>query len=206
MDAVSEYYRAVAPVLLPHAYGRKAGDKVVDSYDALVSILGEQGDALDVTLALAGDVERPTYVVLPLQAADIGDCAEVALLLRGMFQQLELQSFAKTSGADGLQVYVPLNSDVSFEQTRSFAKQVAELLLERRPDVTIDWSVNARERAVACAYSLRAGERPTVSTPVTWDEVEAGELVHEHADVVARVGEHGDLFAPVLSLVQSLPG
>jgi DNA ligase D-like protein (predicted 3'-phosphoesterase) len=206
MDAVSEYYRAVAPVLLPHAYGRKAGDKVVDSYDALVSILGEQGDELDVTLALAGDVERPTYVVLPLQAADIGDCAEVALLLRGMFQQLELQSFAKTSGADGLQVYVPLNSDVSFEQTRSFAKQVAELLLERRPDVTIDWSVNARERAVACAYSLRAGERPTVSTPVTWDEVEAGELVHEHADVVARVGEHGDLFAPVLSLVQSLPG
>jgi DNA primase len=204
-EGISEYYKAVAPVLLPHAYGRKADDKAIDSYDTLLSILGEQHDELDVTLALAGDVERPTYVVFALQAGDIGNRSEVALLLRGMFQQLELQAFAKTTGADGLHVYVPLNSDATFEQTGSFAKQVADLLLERRPDVPVDWSVNAPGGSAVCAYSLRSGERATVSTPVAWDEVEAGELDHDQEDVIERIAEHGDLFAPVLSLVQSLP-
>jgi DNA ligase D-like protein (predicted 3'-phosphoesterase) len=205
LEPSSAYYRAVAPVLLAHAWGRKAGDKAVDSYDALLSMLVEEGDELDVTLALAGDLERPTYVVFALEAADIADCAEVSLLLRGMFQQLELQSFAKTTGADGLHVYVPLNSGATFEQTGSFAKQVAGLLRERRPEVPVDWSANAPGGTAVCAYSLRSGERPAVSTPVTWEEVEAGELDHDQEDVIERIAELGDLFAPVLSLVQSLP-
>jgi bifunctional non-homologous end joining protein LigD len=176
-----------------------------------------------VTLALGEDIQRPTHMVFDLdpgEPADISDCAEVALLLRGMFEQLGLQSFAKTTGSKGLQVYVPLNSDVTYEQTKPFARQVAELLAERWPErvtanmakrerhgkVLVDWSQNEWHKSTVAAYSLRARERPTVSTPVTWDEVEAGRLDFDHADVLKRVEQHGDLFAPLLTLVQSLPG
>jgi bifunctional non-homologous end joining protein LigD len=83
--------------------------------------------------------------------------------------------------------------------------QVADLLLERRPDAPIDWSANARGGTAICAYALVPGKRPTVSTPVTWDEVDAGELDHDPSQVAARIAEHGDLFAPVVTLVQTLP-
>jgi len=145
-----------------------------------------------------------------------------------MFENLGLQSFAKTSGSKGLQVYVPLNSNnVTYEQTKPFAKAVAELLEADEPDlvisrmtkakrtgkVLIDWSQNDQKKTTVCVYSLRATERPTVSTPVEWDEVRAalasgdpGNLAFEAGQVLARVEERGDLFAPVLSLVQELPG
>jgi bifunctional non-homologous end joining protein LigD len=137
-----------------------------------------------------------------------------------MFDQLRLQSFAKTSGSKGLQVYVPLNSDVTYEQTKPFARQVAELLEQQMPDritadmakskrrgkVLVDWSQNDWHKSTVAPYSLRAREQPTVSTPVTWDEVEAGELDYDHADLRERIEKHGDLFAPVLSVVQQLPG
>jgi bifunctional non-homologous end joining protein LigD len=137
-----------------------------------------------------------------------------------MFEQLSLASFAKTTGSKGLQVYVPLNSDVTYEQTKAFARKVAEVLAERQPErvtanmakrdragmVLVDWSQNDWHKSTVSAYSLRARERPTVSTPVTWDEVEAGELDHDHEAVVERIARFGDLFAPVLSLVQTLPG
>jgi hypothetical protein len=145
-----------------------------------------------------------------------------------MFENLGLQSFAKTSGLKGLQLYIPLNSpQATYEQTKGFAKAVAELLASAEPDlvvsrmtkarrtgkVLIDWSQNDRRKTTVCAYSLRAGERPTVSTPVDWDEVrstsESGQpndLVFEAQAVLERVTERGDLFAPVLSSVQRLPG
>jgi bifunctional non-homologous end joining protein LigD len=144
-----------------------------------------------------------------------------------MFENLGLQSFAKTSGVKGLQLYVPLNSPkATYEQTKAFAKAVAELLASTEPDlvvsrmtkarrtgkVLIDWSQNDQRKTTVCAYSLRAGERPTVSTPVEWEEVqrtyESGELddlVFEAHEVRERVTERGDLFAPVLSSVQLLP-
>jgi bifunctional non-homologous end joining protein LigD len=116
-------------------------------------------------------------------------------------------------------VYVPLNSDITYEQTKPFARQVAELLAERWPErvtanmakrerrgkVLVDWSQNEWHKSTVAAYSLRARERPTVSTPVTWEEVESGDLDHDHADVVKRIDKHGDLFAPVLTLVQQPP-
>ena len=74
----------------------------------------------------------------------------------------------------------------------------------------VDWSQNDAHKTTVSVYSLRARERPTVSTPLTWDEVRAArtvdDLTFEAADVLARVDEHGDLFAPVESLVQALPG
>ena len=151
----------------------------------------------------------------------------MALQLHGMFENLGLQSFVKTSGSKGLQVYVPLNRpDVTFAQTKPFAKAVAELLEQaaaragrlahdqdrRAGKVLIDWSQNDRSKTTVCVYSLRAGERPTVSTPLEWDEVrdaldggDRGRARVRGAEVLARVAERGDLFAPVLSLVQALP-
>jgi bifunctional non-homologous end joining protein LigD len=76
---------------------------------------------------------------------------------------------------------------------------------KRRGKVLVDWSQNDWHKSTVAAYSLRARERPTVSTPVNWDEVESGELKYDHAEVVQRIEKHGDLFAPVLTLVQTLP-
>src|SRR6202020_2967556 len=144
-----------------------------------------------------------------------------------MFENLGLQSFPKTSGSKGLQIYIPLNNDhVTYEQTKPFAKSVAELLegaegdlvlssmskARRAGKVLIDWSQNDRRKTTVCVYSLRAMERPTASTPLEWDEVSAAleggdpaALVFEADEVLRRVEERGDLFAPVLSLVQRLP-
>jgi bifunctional non-homologous end joining protein LigD len=185
---------------------------------------------LHVPLARAEAPERPTMLVFDLDPgapATAIECCRVALTLQGMFENLSLESFVKTSGKKGLQLYVPLNDpDVTFEQTKPFAKTVAELLEEAEPElivsrmtkierpgkVLIDWSQNDRNKTTVCVYSLRAAERPTVSTPLEWDEVRAaldggdpGALRFEAGQVLERIAERGDLFAPVLSLVQKLP-
>jgi bifunctional non-homologous end joining protein LigD len=144
-----------------------------------------------------------------------------------MFENLGLQSFAKTSGSKGLQVYVPLNGEEdSYAATKPLARSVAELLEGAMPElvvsrmtktrrtgkVLVDWSQNDAKKTTVCVYSLRARERPAASTPLEWDEVrtarDSGDpdsLMFEADAVIARVAERGDLFAPVLSLVQALP-
>jgi len=185
---------------------------------------------LHVPLARAEAIGRPTALVFDLDPgapATIVECCRVAVQLQGMFESLGLQSFAKTSGSKGLQVYVPLNGEVdSYEATKPFAKAVAELLESAEPDlvvarmtkakragkVLIDWSQNDAKKTTVCVYSLRATERPTVSTPLEWEEVrgaidarDPAPLTFLTAEVLDRVAERGDLFAPVLSLVQELP-
>jgi bifunctional non-homologous end joining protein LigD len=172
----------------------------------------------------------PTMMVFDLDPgppATIVECCRVALWLQGMFEGLGIQAFPKTSGSKGMQVYVPLNvPDVTYEHTKGFAKAVAELLEASEPGlvvsrmakavragkVFIDYSQNDEHKTTVCVYSLRARERPTVSTPITWDEVRAcldaedpQKLVFEAPQVLERVAEQGDLFAPVLSLVQQIP-
>jgi bifunctional non-homologous end joining protein LigD len=205
------------------AKGRPINYCVIDSLDALMWSANHANLELHVTLALGEDIQRPTHMVFDLdpgEPAGIADCADVALLLHATFEQLGLQSFAKTTGSKGLQVYVPLNSDVTYEQTKPFARQVAELLAQQMPDrvtanmakrerrgkVLVDWSQNEWHKSTVAAYSLRAGERPTASTPVTWEEVESGDLDYDHADVVKRIERDGDLFGPMLTVVQKLPG
>jgi bifunctional non-homologous end joining protein LigD len=143
-----------------------------------------------------------------------------------MFGALGLETCIKTSGSKGLQVYVPLNSEIAYEQTKPFARHVAELLEQRMPElvvsrmtktlrkgrVLVDWSQNDDHKTTACVYSVRALERPGVSTPLSWEEVEAcrdagdpARLVFSPGDVLERVAEQGDLFAPVLHVVQELP-
>jgi bifunctional non-homologous end joining protein LigD len=146
--------------------------------------------------------------------------------VRELFEEIGLESFAKTSGSKGLQVYVPLNTEVTYDDTKPFARAVAELLEKQHPKqvvsrmtktlrkgkVLVDWSQNDEHKTTVSVYSLRARERPTVSTPVSWDEVEYGakkrakrRLEFDSEAALARVEEHGDLFAPTLALKQELP-
>ena len=185
---------------------------------------------LHTSLAKAPAVEKPTMMVFDLDPgppADMIDCLHVALRMRDVLKRLGLESFPKTSGGKGLHFYVPLNTaGVTFDQTKSFARAVAELFEREDPErvvssmkkslrtnkVLIDWSQNDEHKTTVCAYSLRARERPTVSTPVSWKEVQTAfeardpsMLVFEAQDVLARIRKRADLFAPVLTLKQKLP-
>lgn len=184
---------------------------------------------LHPSLSLAADIATPTMIVFDLDPgppANVVQCAQVGLWVREIFDHFGLRSLPKTSGSKGLQIYVPLNTKTSYEQTKSFAHAVARLLEQEHPElvvsdmkkavrtnrVFVDWSQNDEHKTTISVYSLRARERPTVSTPVTWDEVEqalkkkdAGLLVFEAKDVLARVEKMGDLFDPVLKLSQKLP-
>jgi bifunctional non-homologous end joining protein LigD len=182
---------------------------------------------LHPSLSKARNMEVPTAMVFDLDPgapATIRECCIVGLRVRELFEQLGLESFAKSSGSKGLQVYVPLNRRTKYERTKPYAQAVAQALERAEPDlvvsrmtkklrvgkVFVDWSQNTRSKTTVSVYALRARERPTVSTPVTWEEVEAGgagetDLRFETADVLKRIERHGDLFAPVLELKQSLP-
>jgi bifunctional non-homologous end joining protein LigD len=185
---------------------------------------------LHTSLSRVADAARPTVLVFDLDpgpGADVVDCCDIGLVLRGMFEQLGLDVLAKTSGSKGLQLYLPLNTeDASYERTKPFAREIAELVERQLPDrvvskmtksirrgrVLIDWSQNDQHKTTVCVYSVRAAPEPTVSTPVTWDEVracldaaDAAVLRFTAPQVLERVARHGDLFAPVASLVQRLP-
>ncbi len=177
-------------------------------------------------LARGAELDQPTAVVFDLDPgppAAMTECARVALEIRELLGPMGMQAFPKTSGSKGLQLYVPLNTPTTYEATKAFAHRVAVNLEKKLPGlvvekmdkarrqgkVLIDWSQNHPTKTTVGAYSLRAMDRPTVSTPVSWDEVElaagGGQLSFEAADVIARVGELGDLFAPVADLKQVLP-
>jgi bifunctional non-homologous end joining protein LigD len=184
---------------------------------------------LHPSLSLSTDITVPTMIVFDLDPgppANIVQCAQVGLWVREIFDHFGLQSFPKTSGSKGLQIYVPLNTKTTYEQTKAFAHALARLLEHEHPElvvsdmkkavrtnkVFVDWSQNDQHKTTISVYSLRAREHPTVSTPVTWEEVEqalkkkdAGRLVFEAKDVLARVGKMGDLFEPVQKLNQKLP-
>ena len=184
---------------------------------------------LHPSLSLSTDITVPTMIVFDLDPgppANIIQCAQVGLWVRDIFDHFGLQSFPKTSGSKGLQIYVPLNTKTAYEQTKSFANALARLLEHEHPElvvsdmkkavrtnkVFVDWSQNDQHKTTISVYSLRAREHPTVSTPVTWEEVEqalkkkdAGRLVFEAKDVLARVEKMGDLFEPVQKLKQKLP-
>ena len=179
---------------------------------------------LHPSLALAAEPASPTVIAFDLDPgppAALAQCREVALLLRDTFAQLGMECLAKTSGSKGMQVYVPLNTGADYDSVKPFAHAIAKLLESQHPKlvvsrmkkelrrgrVLIDWSQNDRHKTTVAVYSLRARDRPTVSTPVTWDEVADGdaELSFDSDEVLERIDRHGDLFAPVLELEQTLP-
>ena len=177
-------------------------------------------------MAHCADIESPSILVFDLdpgEPATIIECAQVALSIRSILDSVGLKCFGKTSGSKGLQLYVPLNSPHTHQHCQEFALAVAQLLEKQQPDavtstmakavrpgkIFIDWSQNSRHKTTIAPYSLRGREHPTVSTPISWDEVRAcadGEtLVFEAADVIERIRVIGDIFEPVATLEQALP-
>jgi len=200
---------------------------VCDDLPTLVWLANLADLELHPSLSKVPEVERPTVMAFDLDpgpGTGLPECCEVALILREALAQLGLECFPKTSGSKGIQVYVPLNvDDVDYDHgTKLLSNALARHLESAHPKlivstqkkelrknkVLIDWSQNDEHKTTVGVYSLRAKERPTVSTPLSWGEVEAGDpdaLVFEAEDVLARVEEHGDLFAPVAELEQRLP-
>jgi bifunctional non-homologous end joining protein LigD len=184
---------------------------------------------LHPSLSLATDIECPRSLVFDLDPgppANIVQCCQVAVWLRAIFDHFKLQSFPKTSGSKGMQIYVPLNTKTSYDETKPFAHALARLLEDQHRElivsdmkkairtnkIFVDWSQNDEHKTTVSVYSLRARERPTVSTPITWEEVErtlkkknAALLVFESHQTLDRVEKMGDLFAPLLTLKQKLP-
>src|SRR5271154_2819726 len=202
---------------------------LADDLATLVWLANLAAIELHPSLSLAKDITCPTMMVFDLDPgapANIVQCCQVGLWLREIFEHFGLQSFPKTSGSKGLQVYVPMNTPTNYDSTKPFAHALAQLLEHEHPEmvvsdmkkqvrtgkVLVDWSQNDEHKTTVAVYSLRAREHPTASTPVTWEEVEralkkkdANLLVFEAKQVVARVDKMGDLFAPVLELKQRLP-
>jgi bifunctional non-homologous end joining protein LigD len=203
---------------------------VCDSLPTLIWMAQLAAIELHPSLSRSRAPKRPTVLAFDLDPgapADVVDCSRVALRLRELLAQLDLESLVKTSGSKGMQLYVPLNTKTSYEETRPFAQAIAQIVAKQSPDevlakmgkktdrsgkILIDWYQNNERKTTISVYSLRARERPTVSTPVTWEEVEAAadsgdgsKLVFEAGDVLERIEKRGDLFAPVLELKQELP-
>jgi bifunctional non-homologous end joining protein LigD len=216
------------------ALGREGKEKRVEHCDiadlaTLAWVANLASLELHTTLSRAPDTSVPTMVVFDLDPgapADIVQCCQVGLWLREVFDRLGLEAFPKTSGSKGLQVYVPVNGPTDYDETKGFALAIGQLLervhadlvtttmaKDQRPGrIFVDWSQNTLTKTTVCAYSLRAREQPTVSTPVTWSEVEATAASGDAAtlrftagEVLERVERVGDLFAPTLELVQELP-
>jgi bifunctional non-homologous end joining protein LigD len=203
---------------------------VCDSLPTLIWMAQLAAIELHPSLSLSRAQKRPTALVFDLDPgppADVVDCSRVALRLRELLTQLELECFVKTSGSKGMQLYIPLNTKTSYEETRPFGQALAQIVAKQNPEtvlakmgkktdrsgkVLIDWYQNNERKTTIAVYSLRARERPTCSTPVSWEEVEKAaesgkgdHLVFETSDVLERIDQHGDLFAPVLELKQQLP-
>ncbi|HEY8866479.1 MAG TPA: non-homologous end-joining DNA ligase, partial [Solirubrobacteraceae bacterium] len=170
--------------------GRKTIDFCLVSDTATLVWLANLADIeLHTSLSRADAIQTPTMVVFDLDpgpAATIVECCEVALVLHGLFEGVGVTCLAKTSGSKGLALYIPLNDPkVTYADTKPFAKAIAELLESQLPElvvsrqtttlrpgkVLVDWSQNDEHKTTVNVYSVRARERPTVSTPVTWDEV-----------------------------------
>ena len=248
-DAIS-YYAAIAGALLPHLRGRpvalgRARDGppwrpdwvrsaalpgagrldfcLIDDLPTLVWLANAGDLELDASLARVEDLDRPTTLVLGLDAGEEASpaaCPRVAIRVRDMLGELGLTSFVKSSGRAGLDVHVPLNGRARFDDTGPFAHALAALLEQRDPDlvgtgserVTIDWSRNAPEAMTPCVFSLRVDERPYAAAPVTWEEVERaaagdgpGRLGLEASEVLDQLERRTRLFEPLLNLKQRLP-
>jgi bifunctional non-homologous end joining protein LigD len=202
---------------------------LVNDLPTLVWVANLAAIELHPSLSRASDIGRPTMMVFDLDPgppANIVECAQVGVWLRQIFSHFGLESFPKTSGSKGLQIYVPLNTAIRYDVTKDFAHALARLLEDehrelvvsdmkkqlRTGKVLVDWSQNDEHKTTIGVYSLRAREQPTVSTPLQWQEVEralrkkdADLLVFEAAQVLERVAKMADLFEPVLQLQQELP-
>lgn len=222
-----EWLRTVT--MRPPRTGKVFDVAVLDDVAGLVWACNLSTIELHPYLGRAEALEEPRFVVFDLDpgtGADVLDCCRVALWLRAVLADLGLESWAKTSGAKGLHVYVPLNGGHTYEETKAFARAVAALLARAHPDhvvdtmvktrragkVLVDWSQNDAGKSTVAPYSLRGLPLPTASVPLSWDEVEGAVAAGDRRlvtfladDALRRIDTHGDLFAPVATVEQRLP-
>lgn len=204
---------------------------LVNDLASLIWVVNLAAIELHTTLARIVNLNCPTMMVFDLDPGEgvgLAECAEVAILLKERFAALRLDAYPKSSGKKGLHVYIPLNTPTSYGETKPFARAIAESLERRHPDrvtarmakkvrpgkIFIDWSQNTDFKTTTTVYSLRANDRPTVSTPLTWREVQIAArraskaqrlLAFETEEVLKRIEKQGDLFANVLTMAQRLP-
>ncbi len=202
---------------------------VVESVSTLIWLANLATIEFHTLLSRDDKFNVPTFVAFDLDPgppADVLDSAWAAERLRDILSEMGLEAFPKVSGGKGVHAYVPVNTPTTFDETKAFAKSLALEMEKRYPKrvtsimrkdarggkVFVDWSQNDPHKTTVCAYSLRARERPVVSAPVTWDELEEARkhkrpevLAFEAWEVLKRVEDQGDLFAPVLKLKQRLP-
>lgn len=266
---VINYYRQIAPYILPHLKNRPVTLKrfpngvaapffyekrcpvhrpewmdvadipletdeplltcLINSPAALIWVANLASIELHTQLHRATSLGKPNFVVFDLDPgppAGLLECIPVALEMRDLLHEYGLESYPKVSGGKGLHFYVPLNTAVTFAQTKTFARAVAQTMEKEDPDritsnmsragragkVFIDWSQNDQHKTTVCVYSLRAREKPSVSMPVTWDELETAKkrrnvkpLQFDIKRAIRRAEEQGDLFADVLKIKQKLP-
>jgi bifunctional non-homologous end joining protein LigD len=267
---ILEYYRRIAPFILPHLKNRALTFKrypegvekdfffekrcpghrpawvktaeipqdggapmsfcLVNDLETLIWAENLASLELHVPLARAGSPQTPDSMVFDLDPGDpanILDCARVALILRDLLSRMGLANYVKTSGRKGLHLYVPLNrKETTFEETKMFSKAVTGIMQKHYPDlvtakmakqerkakVFINWSQNDASKTMICVYSLRAREKPFVSFPLEWRELEdlaalgdPEKLQVTHSEAVRRAEEKGDLFREVLVKEQKLP-
>jgi len=202
---------------------------LVDEAATLVWLANLAGIEIHTSLAAAAGRDSPDSVVFDLdpgEPAGLVECAHVAMTIAGTLEQFGLRSLVKTSGSKGLQMYVPLNTGASYEETKPFARTIARALESEMPDlvvssmkkrvregkILVDWSQNSVHKTTVSVYSIRARPDPSVSSPVGWDEVEsvldsrdASELIFGPEDVLMRIAERGEIFGQLLTLRQELP-
>jgi len=202
---------------------------VADDVATLVWLANMAALELHPQLHLAARPERPTVMVFDLDPgapAALLECCAVGLEVRDLLGELGLACWPKVSGGKGMQVYAPLHTPCTYDQTKAFSRGVARALERADPArvtsnmakalrtnrVLVDWSQNDEVKTTVAAYSLRGRERPTASAPVAWEEVEAAVeardasgLVFEADQVLERVASKGDLFAEVAKRKQKLP-
>jgi bifunctional non-homologous end joining protein LigD len=267
---VLEYFREIAPFILPHLQDRAVTLKrypegvekdffyekrcpshrpawvrtavvpqedtepmtvcLVNNLETLIWVENLASLELHVPLARANSPENPDFMVFDLDPGDpagILECAGIALFLRDLLSQIGLAGYVKTSGKKGLHVYVPLNrKDTTFEHTKTFSEAVARILEGHYPDlvtarmakqernakVFINWSQNSASKTMICVYSLRAREKPIVSFPLEWRDLENAVKLGDpegfqisHSEALSRVTKKGDIFREVLVKEQKLP-
>jgi bifunctional non-homologous end joining protein LigD len=267
---ILEYYRRIAPFILPHLKDRaltlkrypggveqdfffekrcpghrpdwvKTAEIILEKDEPMTVCLVNDLETLlwagnlaslelHVPLARAGSPDTPDSMVFDLdpgEGSGIPECSRVALILRDLLSRQGLASYVKTSGKKGLHVYVPLNNgETTFEDTKTYSRAVAEIMQkyypglvtakmakkERNGRVFINWSQNDASKTMICVYSLRAREKPFVSFPLAWEDLENPAALTEpeklqvlHSQAVQRAGVKGDLFHDVLVKEQRLP-
>jgi bifunctional non-homologous end joining protein LigD len=202
---------------------------LVNDLPSLIWVVNLASIEMHTSLSLANDILTPKMLVFDLdpgEPATLLQCLEVAIRLKYIFDDLGIESFPKTSGGKGLHIYVPLNTPVTYDHTKTFARAVAQLLEKRMPNlvtsnmrkdlrigkVFVDWSQNDDHKTTVCVYSMRAREEPTVSAPISWDRIfdaqkkkDTDGLVMTWKQVLDQVESEGDLFEPIISMEQFLP-